>query len=152
VEEQAQLKQWMGQLQTAAAEERARIDAELARQEAEEAARPEPTTKRCPYCTEVIGIDAVKCKHCGEILDRRLREARLPLPPQRWSPGVAAVLSLIWPGLGQMYKAQVFGGFVWMFVIWAAYLSGCCSMGIGSIVGFFLHVICIFDAASGGDY
>jgi hypothetical protein len=27
-------------------------------------------TKRCPYCAEVILADAVKCKHCGEWLDR----------------------------------------------------------------------------------
>lgn len=28
-------------------------------------------TKRCPFCTEEILSDAVKCKHCGEWLDKQ---------------------------------------------------------------------------------
>ena len=31
-------------------------------------------TKKCPYCSEEILIDAKKCKHCGEYLDSELRE------------------------------------------------------------------------------
>ena len=109
---------------------------------AEEAARPRPTTKRCPYCREVIRIHAVKCKHCGEYLDEGLREERRPRPQQRWSPGVAAVLSFLWPGLGQIYKGEVLAGFAWMFLVALGYLF--CL-----VPGFFLHVICIFAAASG---
>jgi predicted nucleic acid-binding Zn ribbon protein len=30
-------------------------------------------TKKCPYCAEIISIDAKKCKHCGEFLDETLR-------------------------------------------------------------------------------
>lgn len=26
--------------------------------------KPEPTTKKCPYCKSEIAIDAVKCPHC----------------------------------------------------------------------------------------
>lgn len=31
-----------------------------------------PKEKRCPYCFEVIDIDASSCKHCGEILNKNI--------------------------------------------------------------------------------
>jgi len=31
-------------------------------------------TKKCPFCAEEILIDAVKCKHCGEMLHERKPE------------------------------------------------------------------------------
>jgi predicted nucleic acid-binding Zn ribbon protein len=37
-------------------------------------ARVEPS-RNCPFCAEPIKPDALKCKHCGEILDPRLRAA-----------------------------------------------------------------------------
>ncbi|OGU27074.1 MAG: hypothetical protein A2057_02715 [Ignavibacteria bacterium GWA2_35_9] len=36
-------------------------------------------TKKCPYCSEEILIDAKKCKHCGEYLDDTLRP-KIQLP------------------------------------------------------------------------
>ena len=34
----------------------------------------EMQTKTCPYCGEVININAIKCKHCGEFLNENQQE------------------------------------------------------------------------------
>jgi TM2 domain-containing membrane protein YozV len=59
-----------------------------------------------------------------------------------WSPGVAAVLSLVIPGAGQMYKGQVLNGLVWLVVVVIGYV-----MFIAP--GVILHIFCILGAASG---
>lgn len=115
--------------------------------------------KPCPFCGESIALVAIKCKHCGEFLDESKRPAAINViqhhapqpiqtivhmaPPQpRWSPGTAAVLSFLWPGLGQMYKGQVFNGLLWMVMTIGGYL-------FFIIPGLLLHLCCIVGAASG---
>jgi hypothetical protein len=141
--------QWENELRAQLEEEAREEAAEAARIAEEErrakeyAARPRP----CPFCKEIIHGQALKCKHCGELLDRELRYDRDRLrfrQQQRWNPGVAAVLSFFWPGLGQMYKGQVLNGFVWMFFVLVGYVF--CL-----VPGFILHVFCVFGAASGSD-
>lgn len=112
-------------------------------------------TRRCPYCAELINKDAIKCKHCGEILDPEIRAARsqqlhtqIIVPQQRerkWSPGIAALLSLIIPGAGQMYKGNVLTGIFWLIAVPIGYF-------MLVIPGFVLHLICILAAASGDPY
>ncbi len=43
---------------------------------------PVPATaeKKCPFCGEMIRIEAIKCKHCGEFLDGRKRQASPQAP------------------------------------------------------------------------
>lgn len=60
----------------------------------------------------------------------------------QWSPGVAALLSLVIPGAGQMYKGQIFNGLFWLAVVVIGYFA----MVVPGIV---LHLMCIVGAASG---
>lgn len=107
--------------------------------------------RKCPFCAEEIKIDAIKCKHCGEILDSDLRQKRTielqrNLPKQRiWNPGLATVLSLVIPGVGQMYKGNILIGLLWLVIVPVGYL-------FLIIPGLILHLICIVLAYSGDPY
>lgn len=108
-------------------------------------------TKKCPFCAEEIQLDAVKCKHCGELLDPNLRDkqrqaiANAAPRQQLWSPGVAALLSLIIPGAGQIYKGNVGTGLAWLFFV----VIGYCLLVVPGLI---LHIICIVTATSGNPY
>lgn len=58
-------------------------------------------TKACPFCGEQIQAVAVKCKHCGEFLNRK---SKTKTSPAAWA-GLAVVL-VVGPA-----AAWVFGGF-----------------------------------------
>jgi TM2 domain-containing membrane protein YozV len=124
------------------------------------AAGPDGMTE-CPYCAEPIRAVARKCKHCGEMLDAALRHGPAPVqvnvqnvqtlaaPPQaivvhdgrQVSPGVAALLSFLWPGAGHLYVGRIGSGIVWMLGI----ILGYCAL---VIPGFILHMVSIFSAAN----
>jgi TM2 domain-containing membrane protein YozV len=95
---------------------------------------------RCPYCSELVAFSAKKCKHCGEFFDPQMRQSRMPLQ-QRWNPGTAAVLSLVIPGAGQMYKGQIGPGIWWL----VGTVAGYCAFVVPGLV---LHIICIYKAYS----
>lgn len=110
-------------------------------------------TKKCPYCAEIIMTEAIKCKHCGEILDNEIRKARQqpsqnyvnPPAVRKWSPGVAALLSFLIPGAGQMYKGNVGSGLFWFIIVIIGYF-------LLIVPGLILHLICIVTASSGNPY
>jgi len=66
-------------------------------------------------------------------------------PVQRWSPGLAAVLSFFVPGLGQLYKGQILNGIVWFFVVGLGYMALI-------LPGLLLHFFCVIGAASGNPW
>ena len=66
-------------------------------------------------------------------------------PVRRWSPALAAVLSFLVPGLGQLYKGQVINGIVWFFLVGVGYLALI-------LPGMLLHFFCILGAASGNPW
>ena len=108
-------------------------------------ANPTVTTEanvKCPNCAEVIAAEAKKCKHCGEFLDSNLRQAKLPNPiplEQPWNPGVAAVLSLVIPGAGQIYKGQLKPGIWWLVGVVVGYMAFI-------VPGLMLQIYCIYNA------
>ncbi len=130
-----------------------------------------PSNVPCPFCAEAILPAAKKCKHCGEMLDPRLRAmeesqraATAPVmkptpqtvahfvqqPTQtvvvnvhapRWSRGMAILLSVLIPGLGQLYKGQPINAVVWFVLTVAGYLL--------IFPGLILHFLCIIGASMG---
>jgi TM2 domain-containing membrane protein YozV len=102
----------------------------------------------CPYCAEPIRYGARKCRHCGEYLDDDLRRQQRraaydnPLAAgAKPNAGIAAVLSLFFPGAGQIYREKIGVGIAWFVAVTIGYL-------MLVIPGLILHGICIYDAAS----
>jgi TM2 domain-containing membrane protein YozV len=66
-------------------------------------------------------------------------------PVQRWSPGLAAVLSFFLPGLGQLYKGQFINAIVWFFAVMFGYAALI-------LPGLVLHFFCVLGALSGNPW
>jgi TM2 domain-containing membrane protein YozV len=128
-----------------------------------------PNLFPCPDCNRMCSRAAASCPQCGRPFAARQQQspptqplypvATHPAPPQvhyhnypqpfrqqqLWSPGVAALLSFLIPGVGQLYKGRVGSGLVWFFAVIVGYM-------MLILPGLILHVICIVAAASGDPY
>ena len=94
------------------------------------------SAKECPDCAELVRVRAKLCRHCGyEFVHKRglgprrkpartvihVHQTAEPAQPQK-SPGIAAVLSFFYYGLGQIYCGRVIRGLLFIltsvFVVW----------------------------------
>lgn len=118
----------------------------------------------CIYCGEDIAETAIKCKHCNEYQDGRPSQQQLamatpapaPVPApsvnvnvsqtmtagnqRHWNAFLAVILSLIFPGLGQLYKGQFLRAVLWVLLIIAGYVAFI-------VPGIILQFCCLIDAA-----
>jgi TM2 domain-containing membrane protein YozV len=119
--------------------EKQRLDLEAAKLAQAQAARESPpaatampSSKPSEYATEGQGSP-------GQVVV-------INQPPvQRWSPGLAAVLSFFLPGLGQLYKGQIINGIVWFFMVMCGYAALI-------LPGLILHFVCVLGALSGNPW
>jgi hypothetical protein len=72
--------------------------------------------------------------------------ARASATTQMWNPGIAAVLSFLVPGLGQLYKGMFGNALVFFILISIFYTLGVTVHGIWLLVGLIGHCLCIFEA------
>jgi TM2 domain-containing membrane protein YozV len=99
--------------------------------------------KTCPYCAEDIQDAAKICRFCQRDLATDVMAARVTVTASpRWNRGVAALLSLVLPGAGQMYKGEIGKGFAFLVFTPLAYL-------FFILPGLVLHACGVFEAASG---
>jgi hypothetical protein len=131
--------------------EQKKLEVEAARLAAEKAARERPAPPAPPPVPAATPVEStrqagqprlVPAEHYGA--GAQVTVINHP-PVQRWSPALAAVLSMLVPGLGQAYKGQLLNGVVWFFLVGVGYLALI-------LPGLLLHFFCIVGAASGNPW
>jgi hypothetical protein len=60
------------------------------------------------------------------------------------APGIAAVLSVLIPGLGQVYNGNILAGGFW-------FLGTACAYSAVLLPGFLVHALCVFSAYRGAE-
>jgi len=119
--------------------EKQRLDLEAARIAQEQAARDAAAAPAPVLANQQVEYVPVGTAGPGQVVV-------INQPPvQRWSPGLAAVLSFFVPGLGQLYKGQILNGIVWFFLVGMGYLALI-------LPGLILHFFCVLGALSGNPW
>lgn len=101
-----------------------------------------PVGRRCPFCAEEVRLEARKCKHCGEMLDALARRPGAALGTPGVTPGLAALMSGLIPGLGQLARRDPTAALLWFVSVAAGYM-------FFILPGFALYICCILNAYNG---
>jgi hypothetical protein len=115
--------------------EKQKLDLEAARLTQEQAARVTPS-----FPPPALASHQPEYVPTGAAVSGQVLVISNP-PVQRWSPGLAAVLSFFVPGLGQLYKGQILNGIVWFFFVCMGYVALI-------LPGLVLHFFCVLGALS----
>ena len=119
--------------------EKQRLDLEAARLAQEHAAREAPVVPAAVSANQPTD-------HLPESQASPGQVVVINQPPvQRWSPGLAALLSFFLPGLGQLYKGQIVNGIVWFIMVMCGYAALI-------LPGLILHFFCVLGALSGNPW
>jgi TM2 domain-containing membrane protein YozV len=107
---------------------------------------PQKNTKFCINCGEEIDTRAEICPKCGVRVAPPPASVQPPQPviTERKNEGIAAVLSFIFVGLGQIYNGQIGKGI--MFIIVGVVCVVLMLVLIGFLLYFVLWVYNIYDA------
>ncbi len=97
-----------------------------------------PPQAFCPHCGKQVDPAAEICPHCG------VRIKQPPEQPDHKSPGLAAVLSFLFTGLGQIYNGQVGKGI--SFIVFGIVLAFTVLFLIGFILYPIFWIYNIYDA------
>jgi TM2 domain-containing membrane protein YozV len=87
---------------------------------------------QCSACRNEVSGAAEACPKCGHPIN----------PKPKWNAGIAMLLSFFIPGLGQVYKGQVFSGIFWFVATAIGYL-------FFVIPGICLHLMAFLGAGLG---
>jgi len=102
---------------------------------------------RCPQCGDIVRARLPMCPGCG-FKQSDIGKEIIFIPPKK-NPAVAAVLSLLIVGIGQMYVGQVTRGMVFLVfcIVMNAFLVAPMFGGMGSLVfGLLCNIMTAIDA------
>lgn len=98
----------------------------------------------CPTCRHSVSEEADACPSCGHPFTPR---GNVVVVAHVWNPVIAGLLSLFIPGLGQLYKGQIFRGIIWLCVVALAHLL---FFWLWDIPGIIMHALCVLNAVFSG--
>ena len=104
--------------------------------------------RTCPSCGRMMNDDESYCRTCGTFVTGG-KEYRAQYDPDTHNNGgknavFAAILSLIWPGLGQVYAGNAAKGIVMMFLMPFVLLFVFTFLLVLGGFGLFLGLVIIF--------